>query len=88
MPKEPDVDQVEDPEEYEELREQEGVSKEEAARRADSDSEDTEDLEDTPTYEKWTDEELEEKAEERGIENYSKMDRQELIDALRENKNV
>lgn len=85
MPEEePDSNQVDDPEQYEKLREQEGVDREEAARKADSESEKSEDEKDTPTYEKWTDEELEEKAEEAGIENYSEMDRQELIDALRE----
>lgn len=85
MPEEePDSNQVDDPEQYEKLREQEGVDKEEAARRADSESENLEDEKDTPAYEKWTDEELEQKAEEMDIENYAGMDRQQLIDALRE----
>lgn len=81
---EPESNQVDDPEQYEKLREQEGVDKEEAARRADSESENQEDDKDTPTYEKWSDEELEQKAEEADIENYAGMDRQQLIDALRE----
>lgn len=85
MPEEePDSNQVDDPEQYEKLREQEGVDKEEAARRADSESENQEDDKDTPTYEKWSDEELEQKAEEADIKNYAGMDRQQLIDALRE----
>lgn len=81
---EPDSNQIDDPEQYEELKEQKGVNKEEAARKADSERVGAEDEEDTPTYEKWTDKELEKKVREEGIEGYAGMDREHLIGALRD----
>lgn len=89
MPEEePDSNQIDDPEQFEELKEQEGVGKEEAARKADSESEDSEDEKETPTYEKWSDEELQQKAGEMQIEDYTQMSREELIDLLREKQNI
>lgn len=85
MADEPESDQVENPEEYEERREQ-GMSEEAAAREAESEREATTKDGDTQNYEKWSDEEIEKKAREMGIENYREMDREELIAALRDEK--
>lgn len=87
MSEKPDTNEIDNPEEYEKLQEQEGVSREGAARRADSDSEKSDEQEDSQTYEKWTDEELEEKAREAGIQDYKDMGREELIEALRDKEN-
>jgi hypothetical protein len=78
-------DQVDNPKKYKDLQEQKGVSKEEAARKADSDNETFDDQGDSPKYEKWTDIELKEKAKEVRVDNYSELNRQELIEALRDN---
>lgn len=74
-------DRIKDKEKYEELREQ-GMSKEKAARIANADNPGKKGGK-HKKYEKWTKDELYEKAEEVGIEGRSKMDKDELIQALR-----
>ncbi|MBS9524435.1 Rho termination factor N-terminal domain-containing protein [Litoribacter ruber] len=74
---------VKNEEQYEALRDQ-GYSKEKSARIANSDSSKTgKKGGKSPKYEEWTKEELYDKAQEIGIENRSKMSKEELIDALR-----
>lgn len=73
-------DQIKNEQQYEELRDQ-GMSKEKAARIANSDS--SEKGGKHKKYEKWTKDELYEKAKEVGIEDRSKMNKKELIKALR-----
>ena len=74
---------VKDPEQYEALRDQ-GASKEKAARIANSDRHETARKGgQSGSYEDWTKEELEQRAAEIGIDGRSKMDKGELIDALR-----
>jgi hypothetical protein len=74
---------VKDDEQYERLREQ-GASKEKAARIANSDRSSTgQKGGKSPSYEDQTKEELQDRAKEIGIEGRSKMDKDELIDALR-----
>lgn len=72
--------QIKDEEQYEALRDK-GMSKEKAARIANSSNEDKGGK--GEKYEERTKEELYEKAEEVGIEGRSKMNKNELIDALR-----
>lgn len=78
MPRE----QIKDEEKYERLREQ-GMSKEKAARIANSGKESSKKGGKSDKYENRTKEELYDKAEEVGIEGRSKMNKKELIDALR-----
>lgn len=74
---------VKDDERYEKLREQ-GMSKEKAARIANTPAEDAGRRGgQAPPYEEWTVEELRERASEIGIEGRSHMNKEELIDALR-----
>lgn len=73
---------IKDEDQYEALREQ-GMSKEKAARIANSDKSSSEKGGKQKKYEKWTKDELYEKAEEVGIEGRSKMNKDELIEALR-----
>lgn len=82
MPKE-DRPSVKDDERYEAMRE-EGMSKEKAARIANTPaSEAGRRGGEAKAYEDWTVEELQDKAQEVGIEGRSDMDKSELIDALR-----
>lgn len=75
---------VKDDEQYERLRE-EGMSKEKSARIANTGRSTAGKRGGTsPTYEEWTVDELHERAREIGIEGRSKMDKQELIDQLRD----
>lgn len=74
---------IKDDEQYEALRE-EGRSKEKAARIANSPKEETARKGgEAAAYEEWTVEDLQERAGEIGIEGRSSMDKNELIEALR-----
>ena len=76
---------VKDDELYEELRE-DGASKEKAARIANAKAGGTDVSSKgghAESYEERTKEELEDRARELGIEGHSQMDKEELIDALR-----
>lgn len=74
---------VKDDERYEELRKQ-GMSKEKAARIANTPAEEAgKKGGEAPPYEEWTVEDLQDRAAEIGIEGRSDMDKQELIEALR-----
>ncbi|QCK15308.1 DUF7218 family protein [Mangrovivirga cuniculi] len=72
---------VKNDEQYEELREK-GMSKEKAARIANSEKAGKKGGK-ADKYENRTKEELIEKAKDIGIDNYSKMNKDELINALR-----
>ena len=84
MPEKKTTGRIKNPDQYEALREQ-GMSKEKAARIANSGREASVKGGKSPKYEKWTKKELTDKAKEVGIENYSVMNKQELIYALRNN---
>ena len=74
---------VKDDEQYEALR-REGASKEKAARIANADRSQTgKKGGESSKYGDWSKQDLQEKAKEVGIEGRSKMDKAELIDALR-----
>jgi Rho termination factor, N-terminal domain len=74
---------IKDDEQYERLRE-EGASKEKAARIANTGRQTAgERGGQSPKYEEQSKEDLEERAKELGIEGRSKMNKEELIDALR-----
>ncbi len=75
--------QIKDDERYEKLREQ-GVGKEKAARIANTPaSKAGKRGGKAPAYEEWSRDDLYERAQEIGIEGRSKMNKQQLIDALR-----
>lgn len=75
--------QIKDDEQYEALR-RDGMSKEKAARIANSDRQETgRKGGKSPKYEDWTKDDLYDKAKEVGIEGRSKMDKDALIEALR-----
>ncbi|MEQ8842963.1 MAG: Rho termination factor N-terminal domain-containing protein [Acidimicrobiales bacterium] len=86
MPKDRSPDpgpSIKDPERYEALRD-EGMSKEKAARIANSDAHEVgQKGGHAPPYEEWTKDDLYDKAKEVGIDGRSGMDKNELIDALR-----
>ena len=77
---------IKDDDTYEELRKQ-GASKEKAARIANAQANDemnpSEKGGKAPPYEEWTKDELYERAQEIGIDGRSHMDKDELIEALR-----
>ena len=74
---------VKDDRKYEKLREQ-GMSKEKAARIANTDRHSAgQKGGKSGSYEDWSKKDLEERAREIGIEGRSKMDKGDLIDALR-----
>lgn len=74
---------IKDPEQYEALRDK-GESKEKAARIANTPREEAGKRGgESPSYEDWNVEDLQERAKEIGIEGRSRMDKDELIDALR-----
>ena len=75
--------QIKDDERYERLREK-GMSKQKAARIANTPrSKAAKKGGKAPPYDDWTKESLYEKAKEIGIEGRSRMNKQQLIDALR-----
>jgi hypothetical protein len=75
---------IKDDEQYEKLRE-EGASKEKAARIANTDRQTAgERGGQSPRYEEHSREDLEKRARELSIEGRSKMNKDELIDALRD----
>jgi hypothetical protein len=87
MPKDEPGPSVKDPEVYEALR-REGASKEKAARIANAAAREgrhevAERGAKSPPYEEWTVDELRERAREIGIEGYSDMRKEEVIEALR-----
>ena len=74
---------IENKDQYEALRDK-GMSKEKAARIANSDSHKTGKKGGSHSkYEDWTKKELSQKASQVGIDGRSKMDKDELINALR-----
>ena len=74
---------IKDDEQYEALRD-DGMSKQKAARIANSDRSETgKKGGSSPQYEDWSKDDLYGKAQEVGIEGRSDMDKDELIDALR-----
>jgi hypothetical protein len=74
---------IKDDERYEKLREK-GMSKEKAARIANTPRKEAGKRGGkSPKYEEWNKDDLYEKAREVGIEGRSKMDKSELIEALR-----
>ena len=75
---------VKDPERYEALRDR-GMSKEKATRIANSDPHEVGRRGGkAPPYEEWTKAALYERARDLGIEGRSKLDKSQLIEALRE----
>lgn len=76
--------QIKDDEQYESLRE-EGMSKEKAARIANTPrKEAAKKGGSSEPYEEWSKEQLQQRAQEVGIEGRSDMTKDELIDALRD----
>ena len=74
---------MKDPEQYEALRDQ-GASKEKAARIANTDRKSAAKKGGrSGSYEDWSKDDLQKRAGEIGIEGRSKMNKDELIDALR-----
>lgn len=74
---------IKDDRQYEALREQ-GMSKEKAARIANTPRDEASKRGgESPPYEEWTVEDLRDRAAEIGIEGRSDMDKDDLIDALR-----
>ena len=75
---------VKDDEQYEALR-REGASKEKAARIANAGSRSSTGKKggESDSYEDWSKDDLEKRAKEIGIDGRSKMDKDELVDALR-----
>jgi hypothetical protein len=83
MPQKSPGPSVKDPKQYEALRDQ-GASKEKAARIANSDRKSTAKKGGKAgAYDDWSKKDLEKRAAEIGIDGRSKMNKDELIDALR-----
>lgn len=82
MAEESNGKRIKNPEQYEALRDK-GMSKEKAARIANSGSESSEKGGKADPYEEWTKDELYDKAQQIGIDGRSSMDKEELIEALR-----
>jgi len=83
MAKKNDIPTVKNEEQYEALRDK-GMSKEKAARIANTPDSGKKGGQ-APPYEEWTVDELQEQAQKVGIEGRSKMNKEELIKALRNN---
>ncbi len=83
MAKKNNIPTVKNEEQYEALRDK-GMSKEKAARIANTPDSGKKGGQASP-YEEWTVEELQEQAQKVDIEGRSKMNKEELIDALRNN---
>lgn len=83
MEKKKDIPSVKNEEQYEALRDK-GMSKEKAARIANT-SDSGKKGGEAPPYEEWTLQELQDQAQNVGIEGRSKMNKEELIEALRNN---
>lgn len=83
MKKKNDIPQVKNEEQYETLKDK-GYSKQKAARIANTPNAGQKGGK-SKTYEKWTKQELYEKAAEVGINGRSKMKKEELVYALRNN---
>ena len=83
MPQKSPGPSVKDPEQYEALRDQ-GASKEKAARIANSDRKSTASKGGkSGAYDDWSKQDLEKRAAEIGIDGRSKMNKGELVNALR-----
>lgn len=82
MPKKSSSRRIKDDDQYETLRRQ-GMSKEKAARIANTGKQASRKGGKSTKYEDWTEQKLREKAKQAGIEGRSKMNKQQLIDALR-----
>ena len=76
-----DMSSIKNEEQYETLRDK-GMSKEKAARIANTSNSGKKGGK-SPKYEKWTVDELQDQAQKVGIEGRSKMNKEELIEALR-----
>ena len=79
---------VKDEELYETLREEQGYSKEKSARIANAASNEGRDTQGekggtSPSYEKWTVDELKDRAKELDLSGYSDMNKDQLVDKLR-----
>jgi hypothetical protein len=83
MEKKKDIPSVKNEEQYEALRDK-GMSKEKAARIANTSNSGKKGGQ-APPYEEWTVEELQDQAQKVGIDGRSKMNKEELIKALRSN---
>lgn len=83
MAKKNNIPTVKNEEQYEALRDK-GMSKEKAARIANTPDAGKKGGQ-APPYEEWTVDELQEQAQNVGIEGRSKMNKAELIEALRNN---
>ena len=83
MAKKNDIPRVKNEEQYEALRDK-GMSKEKAARIANTPDSGKKGGQ-APPYEEWTVDELQEQAQKVDIEGRSKMNKEELIEALRNN---
>ncbi|WP_375581199.1 Rho termination factor N-terminal domain-containing protein [Marivirga tractuosa] len=81
MDKKNDIPSVKNEEQYEALIDK-GMSKEKAARIANTPDSGKKGGQ-APPFEEWTVEELQEQAQKVGVEGRSKMNKEELIDALR-----
>lgn len=88
MAEQQDRSPVKDEELYEKLREEQGYSKEKAARIANAANNEGRDTQGkkggtSPSYQEWTVEELKQRAKELDLTGYSDMNKDQLVDKLR-----